>query len=414
MRPVKVVHFNQTDVWGGAALAAWRVHRQLLRDGHDSRLVVGDVGAPDPRTHRFERQVPRLEGLAFRFLHPRALHNLHRLSSLGLRQHAAVRDADVIELHNIRDSFSYAMVPWLARRQPVVWVLHDMWAFTGHCAYSLECERWTVGCGACPHLDAFPAMERDASRAEFRLKRFLFNARRLSIVTPSHWLASLLPRSLLARQPARVIPNGVDLATFSPALRDEARRALGVSADTTVLLVASDDLANPRKAIVPWLAALEALPSEVRARSLILAMGKADPALDRIGGVRLQSVGTLTDEKAKARFYAAGDVLLFPSRADNLPLVPIEAVASGTPVLGVAVGGVPEIVVPGRSGWLVSSLAPAEMLRSLAPLLADPMLLATHRTSARALAEERFDIRRTTAAYVALYRELRQESAMVT
>lgn len=410
---MKVVHVNQTDVFGGAALAAWRLHRQLLKDGHDSRLLVGQAGETDPHTFVSQSPASRVERLFARVLAPRSLHNLHRVSSLALPRHPAVRTADVVELHNIRQAFSYAMVPWLALHKPLVWVLHDMWAFTGHCAYSMGCERWTQGCGSCPDLAAFPAMERDFSHAEFTLKRFLFNARSLQLVTPSRWLREQLPRSLLASQPVEVIHNGVDLETFCPERRESARSRLGIPADTTVLLVASDDLNNPRKAIGPWIAALAALAPAAKDRCLILTMGKNSKSGMPISDLDVKAVGVLTDERAKADFYAAGDILLFPSHADNLPLVPIEAVACGTPVLSVAVGGIPEIVVPGRSGWLLDSLEPGAFVQQLDSLLTEPGRFHQLRASSRALAEQLFDVRCMSKAYAALYERLLARKAVV-
>ena len=81
------------------------------------------------------------------------------------------RGADVVQLHNLHGSyFSYTALPLLSRRRPVVWLLHDQWAFTGHVAYSYDCERWRHGCGSCPYLHEYPGLPRDTTALLWRLQ----------------------------------------------------------------------------------------------------------------------------------------------------------------------------------------------------------------------------------------------------
>ena len=69
-------------------------------------------------------------------------------SSFGVAMDPWFRDADVVQLYNTHGSyFSHSALPVLSRRRPAVWRRSDMWALTGHVAYSYDCERWKHGCG---------------------------------------------------------------------------------------------------------------------------------------------------------------------------------------------------------------------------------------------------------------------------
>ena len=88
-----------------------------------------------------------------------------------LKRHPAVRSADVIHIHNTHGGFlNLWAVSELSRVKPVIWTLHDEWAYTGHCACTLGCDRWRFGCGDCPDLTIYPAVSWDSTRFLSKLK----------------------------------------------------------------------------------------------------------------------------------------------------------------------------------------------------------------------------------------------------
>ena len=129
---------------------------------------------------------------------------------------------DVIHLHNLHNSF--LNLPMFFRyvklhRIPVVWTLHDCWAFTGRCPYFtlLGCEKWKTGCQGCPFSkEQYPVSRRDVSDQMWQIKRKAFTGvENLTLVTPSQWLADLTRQSFLKEYPVQVIHNGIDLSVFS-------------------------------------------------------------------------------------------------------------------------------------------------------------------------------------------------------
>src|SRR5438128_7395017 len=156
---LNVLHISESDAAGGAARTAYKVHRGLKEQGHVSRMLVGRKVTGDTDIRRIKRND------AWRVADRACGEVLDRLdlqyafypSSFGVARDPWFRAADVVQLHNLHGSyFSYTALPVLTRRRPVVWLLQDQWAYTGHVAYSLDCERWRHGCGSCPYLGEYP------------------------------------------------------------------------------------------------------------------------------------------------------------------------------------------------------------------------------------------------------------------
>ena len=133
---------------------------------------------------------------------------------------------EIIHLHNLHDT--YVHLPLLfnyikKHKVPIVWTLHDSWAFTGHCPYftMAKCDKWKIGCHDCPNYRDYPSSFFDNSKRMWKLKKKWFTGvENMTIVTPSQWLADLVKQSFLGEYPVRVIHNGIDLAVFKPTPSD--------------------------------------------------------------------------------------------------------------------------------------------------------------------------------------------------
>lgn len=378
--PIAVLHLNHTDVGhGGAAAAGLRLHQSLLDIGVDSRMAVGARESTDPRVEEVphwpsvQRQVRRVGWRA-------GLNEIEGVGAFGLTRRPSFRNADVLHLHALQGGwFSYPAVPWLTRHKPAVLTLHDMWPLTGHCSFSFGCERWRTGCGSCPHPEVFPEIHRDATHLEWLLKRCLWGRTDLTAVTPSRWLAGLVAQSILGNAVIRVIPHGLDLEVFAPQDREASRARFGVPADAVVVLYAAASVADPRKGADMVIRSLSGVTPGLRASCVVLLMGdrahQTGPPL-RAAGYRVVELGYLADDGVKAAVYSAADVLIYPTRADNAPLVILESLACGTPVVAFAVGGIPETVRDGETGLLVAPEDVAGLTSAVTVLVSDAGLRA--------------------------------------
>ena len=348
------IHKGVGHAGGGAGISLQRLHRTLLRLGVDSKiLVLQDEGAgPDvsrlPRVDTLSLET-RLRSITSRL----GLNDVHRLGSFQLGRHTFFQNADLVHFHRMHSgTFSYLALPGVASSKPCLLSLHDTWAFSGHCAYSYDCERWKTGCGDCPSPEEPPAIARDGTRLEWRMKSRALIKSGIGLISKSTWTTRMARVSALRHLPLTEIPYGVDTGVYRPRGRARSRELLGLPQDRFVLLVAARDLSDRRHGIDLLMGALQGLAPDLSARCLLLVMGRHGVELVQGGGLPVRDLGYLADGHLKAIAYSAADLYLFPTRADVFGLSSIESQACGTPVVSFRVGGVPDHVRPGETGFL--------------------------------------------------------------
>ena len=266
---------------------------------------------------------------------------------------------------------------------------------TGHVAYSLDCERWRHGCGSCPYPDEYPAVRRDATALNWRLKRAVYARSRLTLVVPSRWMQDMVRQSpLLARFPVERIPHGVDTDAYRPLDRAAARRRLGLGEDESIALFTAYDLTERRKGLHLLEAALERLDPQ----PLLVLAGSGDPPLL----TRAARLGQL-DDADLALAYSAADVLVAPTIADALTQNTGEALACGTPVVSFDRGGVADVTVHMESGYQARFGDVDDLARGIATVLADPGSFAER---CRARAESELSLALQVRRYAELYERI--------
>jgi glycosyltransferase involved in cell wall biosynthesis len=399
---LNVLHISESDAAGGAARAAYKLHRGLNGEGHRSRMLVGRKVTPDGDIRRLKRSVAwrAADRAAGEVLDRLALQYVLYPSSFGVATDPWFRQADIVQLHNLHGSyFSFTALPLLSRRRPTVWLLHDQWALTGHVAYSLDCERWRIGCGACPYLEEYPRLPRDTTALLWRLKRAVYARSRLTLVVPSQWLLDLVAASpLLRRFRALRIPNGIDTSLFSPGPRNEARARLDLPAGRRIVFFAAADLQERRKGLHLLLEALRRMAEP----PLLVVAGNGTVAAD----VDVRQLGSVTDERLLADAYRAADVFAIPTLADVLTQTAQESIACGTPCVAFDRGGVTEVVRHLETGYQAAFGDAAELARGLETLLGDEALLARLSGRCREVAEQEYSVELQVRRYLDLYEEV--------
>ena len=402
---VLFVHPNDIGVSGGT-IAMHRLRGGLQTIGVESQILCSDrqltsndsVRIPTPRSVR------TVETLLHQVTKRIGLNNIHRIGSFALTRLPAYRAASLLDVNCLHgDYLNYLALPALSRHKPVVLSLHDMYPITGHCWFSFDCQKWQSGCGRCPYPDEFPAVWRDNTRLEWKLKRWSYGRSSMVAVAPSRWLADAAARSPLAGIPVHHIPYGVPTDRYRPD--PSARQMLDLPADRPIILSVAVKIGEPRrdrKGGDLLMSALEALPDRLRSRALLLVMGKADPEFLRRSPLETVSLGYISDEAQKARIYAAADCVVCSTRADNLPLVVLESLACGTPVAAFAVGGVPEAVREGITGALAIPEDPGALSQAIARVLEAPDQQAL-RNQCRQVALDEYDLRLQARRTASMY-----------
>ncbi len=403
---VLLIHEHGRAHGSGGVVATYRLHRALQAAGIRSTLACRRkaIDAPDlvelPKAEFVERWLGKL---TWRL----GLNDIHCVSSFKIPRFAPFAEADVVNLHGLHTNFfNYLAIPRLARAKPLVMTLHDMWSFTGHCGYSMDCQRFKTGCGRCPYPDSYPPIGRDATSIEWKLKNRVYERSNLTVVSPSKWMIDLAKQSMLGRFPIHQISNAVDTTVYKPIDKRACRKALGIDPNKLVVGFAAFSLANHIKGGDLLVEALVGLADELKSQLVLLTFGGGLEEIACTTGIETVSLGFLYDDEPKVQAYSAADVFVVPSRHENQGLVPIECIACGTPVVAFAVGGLPEVIRDGVSGSLAEPESAQSLRAKIAQVLTDPGLRQTLAQKCRTLAVDEFDISLHAKRYIDLYEQL--------
>lgn len=418
---MKIMLLADNQGKGGAGIAAMRLADALRAAEHDVCWAAGRIdSACDEPTVCYQHLADRTSRMAYRLSHgPR---RLSPRIGLAIDQHLWERQIDraiarwqpdVVNVHGIHGVAMDPTLPMrLSRRVPVVWTLHDMWAFTGGCAYDMGCDAFTTRChGDCPQAAVYPTIEKQQVPRQFdRRRAATAHAGRLAIATPSRWLARQAGRGMFAELQTRVIANCVQTHVYQPTPRAEARERLDLPDDRPIVLGPSPG-SEARKGGALLREALGRLKAPVTWVSL---------GGDESGGgmpehVRHLPLGQIDDPQLIAAVYNAADVFALPTQADNLPNTLLEACACGTPSVATDVGGISDAVRPGVTGWLVAADDVAELAQAIgqATSLGDHKS-ATLRTMCRQFALEHFTPHIQASRYAELFHDMTHSTTNAT
>ena len=347
---MKVLLLN-TYARGGAAVACLRLKDALEQAGVDAKILSADQAGS-----RWPFYAERLSFLPFE--RDKSVRFSFSLANFGknLLRHPLVQEADVLHLHWINQGFlSLQGIQELSLLgKPMVWTLHDMWAFTGGCHYSRGCDHFQECCGHCPYLKN--PSPNDLSHRIWVRKQHLF-PKNIQFITCSAWLASVArSSSLLKNYPITNIPNPIDVTLFQPLSETERknfRLSKGINPQSRLLLFAAMNVSEERKGFRFLQEALDFLKSQHPDFQVeIMVIGKAQPEVLSALPYPVHALGMIQDQRELIRIYGSADVFVIPSLEDNLPNTVMESLACGTPVAGFKTGGIPEMVGHLEQGFI--------------------------------------------------------------
>lgn len=411
---MRVLIVSFSDLAGGAARGAYRLHECLLEAGIDSRMLVQRKVGDDARVVEcggwLSRRAPnlvrrirtRLETLPLRFYRDRPPSTVFTPAWVPSRLVAAINrlQPDVVHFHWV--GWGMLRLEDLPRiRAPIVWTLHDMWAFTGGCHYDQECGKYTATCGACPMLGS--DREHDLSRRTWRRKQRAYaRVGSMTVVGLSRWLADCAARSsLFAGRMVVNLPNPLDTAFFRPVDRMVARRKHGLPLDKKLILFgATDSTGDPRKGFDKLVAALGRLdPAEA---DLVVFGGRH--GLEHLPFRSHVLVDFIPDDEL-VELYSAADVMVVPSLQENLAATIMEPLACGTPVVAFGIGGNVDMIDDGSNGYIAKPFDVDDLAACIARVLRHPDPDSLRR-AARAKVERCYAYPVMGAAYRRLYASL--------
>jgi glycosyltransferase involved in cell wall biosynthesis len=365
----------------GASEAAWNLASALQGAGHEVAYLFAeestDAVAEFPgafrvgswqRANRAIAQMRRLPPGSRRWLDN---HLIRREEFAELRtntiEHLTAFRPDIVHVHNAGAIGGHVLVASLARRWPTAWTAHDRYPFQlFHNTWEIRDETFTTW--------EYSPSEQPATVA---LEMFRSMDDQVQFLTPSRWLADIAIEALDgSTHRVDVVPNLIP--EHDAQVKISLAQRLGVE---SVALSVIPSPTYPLKGFDVVRAAVAQARTRLGDDKLALAIVTAED-LGLIG----ESIYTLIDlrrmgiieskgylnKTEMAELYAASDVLMVSSWIENLPNVVIEAASKGRPAIGTSVGGVPEVVRPGETGWLVPVGDPARMADALVEAASDP------------------------------------------
>ncbi|AFY32532.1 glycosyltransferase family 4 protein [Calothrix sp. PCC 7507] len=412
---MKVLHISTSDMQGGAARAAYRLHKGLQNINVNSQMLVQEkssdnraVFAPEIRLFQgIERAKLTFDALPLKFYTQRK-NTTFSLQWIPDRTASKVNqiDPDIINLHWVGAGFM--QIESIAKlKRPLVVTLHDMWFFTGGCHVSGECDRYTISCGACPQLHS--SQDWDLSRWVWERKAKAWKDLHPTIVSPSSWIAKCAGNSsLLKNLPIQVIPHGLDTQKYRPINQRVARELLNLPQDKQLILFgAIQATSDSNKGFHLLQSALRDLSkSSWQDKLELVIFGASQPNNPTDLGFKTHYLGHINDDLSLAVIYSAADVMIVPSIQESFGQTASESLACGTPVVAFNATGLKDIINHQQNGYLAIPYASEDLAAGIIWVLENQDRHQKLSLCAREKAEREFTLENQARQYLALFENI--------
>lgn len=337
---MKVLQINSVYGVKSTGRIAYDINDLAGRSGFETCAVAGEGKFDSPDIYVMSSKLYQKANILLTRLFGR--HGFYnRIATKRLLKWMDMQKPDIIHLHNLHGHYINIklLFDYINKHDiPIVWTLHDCWAFTGHCSHFdyVGCDKWKSGCSRCPQRRNYPnSWFFDRSKSNFRKKRELFTSvRRMHIVTPSRWLKSLAEQSFLRKYPITVINNGIDGSEFVYTPSD-LRSRLGIE-DKFVILGVVGNL-NGFKGGQYFLKLSKMLSEDEHI--VLLSLEDTDGLPDNITPIKRAD-----SKRELAKIYSIADVFVNPTLQDTFSMVNIEAMSCSVPVVTFDSGGCRETI----------------------------------------------------------------------
>lgn len=411
---MKVLFINKYDITGGAAITASRLDYALQKYYNTkNKFVVGlkysnKEYISATRNNLFENYLERginfitsLAGIQYKFL---------PVSSGRIIKHTKIFMPDIINLHNIHGGyFKTSLLIELSKIAPIVWTLHDMWAFTSNAAHSFGDESWKYLKRGKNENKRFPKIGINTGNWLINKKKKIYDKSNLTLVCPSKWLLNLATQSpLFVNKKIIHIPNGIDTDIFKNYNKEETRKEFNIPVNSKVLIFSAEKIFNNEykggKDLIKILGKLNRLLDE-KIHLIILGEGNIN-ALKKYQNFILHLTGYINSELLVAKYLSAADIFIYPTKADNLPNSLIEASSCGTPSITFNVGGCSEIIKDGYNGRLIPKFDSDLFVDKTIELLENKSSLVGYSKNSRDYIKKYFTVEEMSNKYYRLFCEL--------
>lgn len=363
---MKVLHLTTIDI-GGAYKATVRINESMKKCGIDSEILIRTkVHDNTQAIEIFDNNIQKFVSKSKNFINLILSKGDIFSDYLGtdVSVHPLVQAADVLVLHWVNSFLSYRSVEkLLATGKTVIWVMHDMWTFTGGCHYDDYCGGYANACGNCPHLNS--KKERDLSRRNFMHKEQVMKRGNMIFVGPSQWSVDCARQSrITAGQRIVRVLNPVNRDVFYRRENTGALRGkYQIPADRKIILFGATRADNNKIKGMQYLdKALCEIPEDEYAVVIFGNKGTVHLTNEKL---QIRCLGAVEREENLAEIYSCADVFVAPSLQEAFGYTVSEALSCRVPVVAFAVGGIRDQVRHLDNGYLAPVKDVGELLRGI-------------------------------------------------
>jgi len=411
---MKILIVNISDLNGGAARAAYRLHNALLAEDIDSEMLVLDKYSDDFKVKSINSTKkrkglnllrPSIDNFPVTFYKNKGKTAFTPafIGSAGVIESINSISADIVHLHWIGGAM--IKLEDLSRiNAPIVWSLHDMWAFTGGCHYDEECKAYEKTCGSCVVLGSHK--ENDLSRKVYKRKEKVYGRiKNMTIIGLSSWISHLAQKSSLLKDKKHInLPNPINTELFKKFNKVKARELWNLPKDKKLLLFgAMGATSDPRKGFDSLKEVFYALKEKEDIELVVL--GGSKPEFFEDFALKTHYLGKLTDDISLITLYSAVDVVVVPSLQENLSNVIMESLSCGTPVVGFNIGGNGDMIESKKNGYLAEPFISDDMANGILWVLDDENYDRLSQYAREKVLKE-FDSSVVSRQYIELYKEI--------
>ena len=408
---MKILHVSSSDGGGGAAIAALRIHQSLARSNIDSSMFVAKKISDQPKVFSYKNNITKLyalikTGIGAKVTKLQLTENnvIHSISFIPSRLEKFINKSsfDLVHLHWVQGEM--ISIESIGRiNKPLVWTLHDNWAFLGseHLPLNESDIRYKEGYLKSNKPKGHKLFDFDRWCWERKKKNWV---KQIPIVCPSEWLANCVKQSALMKSwPVKVIPNPLDVEIFKPFDLKIARELFNLPQDKKIILFGSMDGTNNKNKGWDLLSnALKIVSTDIP-DAISVIFGQSDGDHSSEINMPIIYVGKLNDSQSLAMLYSAADITIVPSRIESFGQIASESISCGTPAIAFDCTGLKDVIKNDETGFLVDPYDYFNLGKSIIKLLKNKSKINQFKIACRERALKLWSYEAISKKYIDLY-----------
>ena len=358
----KFLFISRSDLYGGASLAGYRLHKTLCSNGYMSKMVVLNKLSKDstvlelkPRIMSFfEKSINNQIKYIFNYRIGIFLRKIYKLFYDFLKitgrevffyptTYKILKkidyEPDFICLYNISEGFfDIKILKNWNKRYNVIYHLSDLWVFTGHCGVPINCDKLLTECFSCPDLNLPPKINFDRSRTNFKFKRNIVDKISINYLAPSKWVYNIASKCINNEESSiNLLKNAIDSDFFNQNQNLKVNDGL-----FRIVTCAVGFKFNPYKDLETIISSFESLSQIYKIKLIVLGEQNSNyPGLEHLD---IEFHNYIHDTSKIIKIFKKSDILVHSSNIETWGFTVTEALSLGIPVIASNIGGLKDQV----------------------------------------------------------------------